>query len=81
MGSRWVFRLAHWLAKKHWSDFRERKAQQAIPKLAGIVRDASRSLAERRHAIETLALVAGQRFHHAADPVGAAKAWLRQHSM
>jgi phospholipase C len=78
LGSRWVFRLAHWQAKKHWLDFRERKKQEAIPQLAGIVRDARRSLVERLHAAETLGLVVNQRFHQAADMVGTVETWLRQ---
>jgi phospholipase C len=78
LGSQWVFCKAHQRAKQHWSDFRERRRQQAIPKLASIIRDAGRSHGERHHAIETLSLVANQKFHHAQDPVGAAEAWLRQ---
>jgi phospholipase C len=78
LGTRWVFRKAHKRAKKNWSDFRERRKQQAIPKLAGIIRDAGRSFAEKNHAIETLGLVVNERFHLAADPVGAAENWLKQ---
>jgi phospholipase C len=78
LGSRWVFRKAHERAKEHWSDFRERRRQQAIPRLASIIRDGGRSAVEKRHAAETLSLVVNQRFHHAHDPVGAAEAWLRQ---
>jgi phospholipase C len=78
MGNRWVFRKAHERATRHWSDFRERRRQQAIPKLAGVIRDAACSHVARIHAVETLGLVVNQRFHHAADPVGAAEAWLRQ---
>jgi phospholipase C len=78
LGNRWVFRKAHERAKKHWSDFRERRRQQAIPKLAGVIRDAGCSHVARVHAVETLGLVVNQRFHHAADPVGAAEVWLRQ---
>jgi phospholipase C len=81
VGSKWGFRLAHWRAKKHWSDFRERKKRQAIPKLAGVIRDVSRSHDERRHAAETLGQIVNQRFHHAADMVGAAEAWLRERSV
>jgi hypothetical protein len=77
---RWVFRFAHWRAKKHWLDFRERGRQQAIPKLAGIIRDGRRSVVEKLHAAETLGLVVNQRFHQAADMVLAADTWLRQHA-
>ncbi len=76
LGSRWVFRKAHERAKQHWLDFRELRRRQAIPRLATVIRDASRSHAERRHAVETLGLVVGQRFHHGPDPVVAAEAWL-----
>jgi phospholipase C len=55
-----------------------KKKQRAIPKLESIIRDASRPRAERHHAIETLGLIANQRFHHEQDPVSAAEAWLRQ---
>lgn len=78
LGSRWVFRKAHEQAKQHWSDFRERRRRQVIPRLASTIRDAACSHAERRHAVETVGLVVNQRFHHAPDPVGAAETWLQQ---
>jgi phospholipase C len=78
LGSRWAFRKAHERAKQHWSDFREHRRRQAIPKLASIIRDPRRTHVERQHAIETLGLVANERFHHSADPVEAAEAWLRK---
>jgi hypothetical protein len=78
LGSKWGFRFTHWRAKKHWSDFWQRKKQQAVPKLAEIIRDTGRSAVEKLHAAETLGLVVNQRFHQAADSVAAAEAWLRQ---
>jgi phospholipase C len=80
LDSEWVFRRAHERAKEHWSEFRERRRQQAIPKLAAIIQDVKRSAVEKQHAAETLGLVVNQRFHQAADVVGAAEAWLRQHA-
>jgi hypothetical protein len=77
LGNSIVFRLTRWRAKKSWVDFRERKKRQAIPLLADRIRGAARSDKERQHAIETLGLIAGQKFYHAADPVSAAEAWLR----
>jgi hypothetical protein len=74
----WVFRKAHERTKKHWSDFRERKRRKAIPRLASVIRDAGCSQTEKKHAIETLGLVANQRFHHATDPLAAAGEWLRE---
>jgi hypothetical protein len=71
LGSRWVFRKAPERAKQHRSDFRERRRQQAIPRLASIIQDAGCSHAEKRHAVETLGLVVNQTFHYAADPEGA----------
>jgi phospholipase C len=78
LGSRWVFRLARRRAEAHWAEFRERRRRQAIPELAGVIRDSRCPHAQRRHAAETLGLVVNRRFHQAADPVGAADAWLRQ---
>jgi hypothetical protein len=71
-------RLAHHQTKKHWAEFLERRKQQAIPKLAQIIRDTGRTVAEKQHAAETLGLVVNQRFHVAADMVGAANDWLRR---
>ena len=78
LGNQWVYRKAHERAMQHWSDFRERRKGQAIPRLANTIRDAACSNAERLHAAETLGLVVNQRFHQAVDSVVAAEAWLRQ---
>jgi phospholipase C len=73
-----LFRAFHTKAKQHWSKFHERKWEQAIPILAGIIRDVSRTKERRHLATETLGLVTGQHFHHATDPIAAAETWLRQ---
>ena len=78
LGNCWVFRKAHEQAKQHWSDFWERRRQQAIPRLASIILAGSCPHAKKRCATETLGLVVNQRFHHAADPVRAAESWLRK---
>jgi phospholipase C len=78
LGSQWWSRIAYKLAIWHWSDFHVRKKIQAIPILAGIIRDTSRSLNERHHAAQTLGLAVNQQFHKQADMVKAAEAWLRQ---
>jgi phospholipase C len=80
LGSLWVFKKAHERAKQHWSEFREKKKRQAIPKLAGIIQDASTPPVKKHFAVRTLGLVAGQRFHHAPDPVAAAETWINQAS-
>jgi phospholipase C len=78
LGNCWVFRKAHERAKQHWSDFRLKRRQQAIPRLASIIRSASCSHVDKCHAVETLGLVVNQRFHQNADPLGSAEGWLQQ---
>jgi hypothetical protein len=78
LGSQWWSRIAYKLAIWHWSDFHVRKKIQAIPIMAGIIRDTSRSQDERHHAAQTLGLAVNQQFHKQADMVKAAEAWLRQ---
>ncbi len=78
LGNQWVFRKAHEWAKQHWSDFQERKKQQAIPKLAEIIRSAPGLPVEKEYAVRTLGLAVGERFHHLPKPVAAAEQWLRR---
>jgi phospholipase C len=78
LGNHWVLGKCQAWSKKHWSDFRERRRQQAIPILTGITEDISCSHAEKLHAIETLGLIVNQPFCDSPDPVGAVNAWLRQ---
>src|SRR5262249_46232620 len=88
----WAFESAvHWLfgvlsgfvvrwlckrGKKHWLDFHETRKHQAVPILESVLDDATRSTLEHAHAVETLGLIANQRFHTALDPRMAAKTWI-----
>jgi phospholipase C len=79
LGSKWVFRLAHQRAKASWQEFLAHRREQAIAKMAAILRHAKAPPWLRHFAAETLGLAAGQAFHLAPRPVEAAVAWLDGH--
>jgi hypothetical protein len=80
LGSTWVFRLAHKRTKAHWQAFLSRRKEQAIAKMAGIIRHPNTPPWEKHFATETLGLAAGEALHLAEQPVQAAVAWLDQHA-
>lgn len=66
-------------AKKHCLTFLDRRKQQALPKLAAIIRDPQAPEHVRHHAAETLGYVVNRRFHRYSDPAAAAQRWLKRH--
>jgi phospholipase C len=84
----WLFGIANsmwfgWIRnriKKHWLDFMARRKEQAIPRLSQIIQDVNRSLVEKHHACETLALAVNQSFHRAPDAIQAAQLWIQKNA-
>jgi phospholipase C len=79
LGNKWVFRMVHARTKANWQKFRSRRCEQAIPKLADIIRHAEAPVSLKRFAAETLGMVTGLPFHLDAKPVEAAIAWFDEH--
>src|SRR5439155_8548800 len=69
LGNKWVFRMAHARTMANWQKFFSRRREQAIPKLAAIIRQAEAPLSEKHFAAETLGIVAGRPFHLDPKPV------------
>jgi phospholipase C len=66
-------------AKENCSKFFNRRKQQAIPRLATIIRDSAVPEHIRHHAAETLGYVVNRRLHREPNPIRAAKTWLDTH--
>jgi hypothetical protein len=78
LGNRWVFRLAHKRTMAHWQKFLARRKDQAVTKMAKVVRHPP-STDSQHFAALTLGLAAGESFQLSPQPVQAAIAWLDRH--
>jgi phospholipase C len=77
-GNRWVFRLAHRRTMDHWQKFLARRKEQAVPKLAEVIRHPQAPAWQKHFAAEALGMATGQPFHLEPQPVRAAVAWLER---
>lgn len=65
--------------REDYARFLMHQKRRALPCLAERIRDEGLPLAAREHAVHTLALISGRRFHREKDKLAHADKWLRRH--